>query len=427
MTAMKQSAERKPENPAEQKPEKKGPTRARRVARWLFLGAAALGVLVSVALLSAWRGFGKAPAGQRIERMEASAHFQDGVFVNENPMWVDMLGTMKQLFLSVPMMRPDAPLPVKQVSPEQFKTPPKTGLRVTWLGHSTLIIEIDGRRFLMDPIWGPTTSPVTWTGPERWYAPPIALTDLPSFDAVLLSHDHYDHLDAPTIEQIKDWDTRFIAPLGVGAHLAYWGVPEGRITELDWWDEVHLGDFTVTALPSRHASGRHVSDQYRTLWAGYALVGLQHRVYFSGDTGLFPGMKEIGERLGPFDLTMLEVGAYDQNWPDWHLGPEQAVLAHKLTRGKVLLPIHWGLFTLAKHSWTEPMERILSYAEKLNVRVATPVPGGSLEPEALEDQKPWWPRNVPFRSAEEYPVRASKNGDPKDLIPHKPLEQISPP
>lgn len=402
-------------------------SRLKAAGKWGAVGLFGFSLLGGATIASGWSAFGKAPAGARLTRIQASPQYGDGIFENKNPMWVNNWGIFRQIFTSVPDTSPDEPLPVTRVKKEMFQTPPGTGLRVTWLGHSTLILEIDGARFLTDPVWGETTSPLTWAGPKRWYAPPLDLEDLPTVDAVLLSHDHYDHLDAPTIKHLKDRDTLFVAPLGVGAHLAYWGVPEARIREVDWWDEVKIGSHTVTCVPSRHASGRHVADQYRTLWAGFVVRGPEHRLYFSGDTGLFPGMREIGERLGPFDLTMLEIGAYDQDWPDWHLGPEQAVLAHKMTRGKVLLPIHWGLFTLAKHGWTEPIERVLRKARALGVTVATPAPGGSLEPEALPEQKAWWPRDVPFRTSEEYPVRASKNGDPQDLIEHGPLERLSAP
>ncbi|MEM9196032.1 MAG: MBL fold metallo-hydrolase, partial [Myxococcota bacterium] len=220
------------------------------------------------------------------------------------------------------------------------------------------------------------------------------------------SHDHYDHLDHETIVAIREWDTTFIAPLGVGAHLEYWGVPSDHIVELDWWDRRSFGGVELVATPARHASGRHLFDQFRTLWAGYALVGAERRVFFSGDTGLFPGMEEIGERLGPFDITMLEVGAYGQAWPDWHLGPEQAVRAHQMLRGELLLPVHWGLFNLAYHAWTEPIERVLVEARQQDVRVASPRPGVSIEPgDATIDR--WWPE-VPWRTAEEYPIVASQ-------------------
>ncbi|MEX1365254.1 MAG: MBL fold metallo-hydrolase [Nannocystaceae bacterium] len=368
---------------------------------------ALLAILLLVVVVQGWTAFGAAPQGERLARMEQSSQWSNGTFENPEPLWNDSLGMLTEALGSSDYSSPSAPLPVVQVQAERFGTPPSTGLRVTWLGHSTLLIEIDGHRFLTDPVWGERTSPLSWIGPKRWYAPPLSLADVPSVDAVIISHDHYDHLDQPTIAAIKDWDTTFIAPLGVGAHLAYWGVPEEHIVELDWWQSHAFGDLVLHATPARHASGRQVLDQDRTLWAGYAFVGPEHRVFFSGDTGLFPGMTEIGERLGPFEVAMIEVGAYGQAWPDWHLGPEQAVRAQQMLRGELLLPVHWGLFDLAYHGWTEPIERVLVAAQEAGTAVATPRPGESFEPAAPPAQLAWWPQ-VPWRSAVEYPIVATK-------------------
>ena len=255
-------------------------------------------------------------------------------------------------------------------------------------------------------MWGERTSPFSFAGPKRWYAPPIALSELPPIDVVLISHDHYDHLDAPTIEQMRDWNTRFVVPLGVGAHLEYWGVPAERITELDWGDHLTVDELTVHCTEARHASGRHLLDQNATLWAGYALVGPSHRVFFSGDTGMFPELSDIGERFGPFDVTMVEVGAYNRAWPDWHMGPEQAVTAHRMLRGKAFLPIHWGLFDLALHGWTEPIERTMAAAQAQGVRVLSPRPGESVEPSTTKTTR-WWPE-VAWQTATDHPIEATK-------------------
>jgi L-ascorbate metabolism protein UlaG (beta-lactamase superfamily) len=223
----------------------------------------------------------------------------------------------------------------------------------------------------------------------------------------LISHDHYDHLDYPTITAIKDWDTVFIVPLGVGAHLQYWGVRADRIREIDWWDRVTVGELQIVMTPARHASGRQVYDQNATLWAGYALLGASHRVYFSGDTGLFSQLERIGRELGPFDLTMIEAGAYDQSWPDWHIGPEQAVLAHRIVRGETFFAVHWGLFDLANHGWTEPIERTLAAAEAADVTVVVPRPGQCFEPDVGLPIERWWPE-LPWRTATAYPLASTK-------------------
>lgn len=274
---------------------------------------------------------------------------------------------------------------------------------MTWLGHSIILVELDGAVILTDPVWGPRASPLSWFGPRRWYEPLMALEELPPLDAVVISHDHYDHLDHPTILALREWDVPFVVPLGVGAHLEGWGVPLERIIELDWWESYEVGGVEVVATPARHASGRHFLDRDRTLWAGYALRGPEHRIFFSGDTGMFPGFREIGERLGPFHLTMLEVGAYAQSWVDWHLGPEQAVEAHEMLGGEVFLPIHWGLFNLAYHGWTEPMERVLVAARDRAVPVWAPKPGESWEGGEIPDLVRWWPER-PWNTAAEYPL-----------------------
>lgn len=379
--------------------------RRRRIALAL-LGALSLVCLILLA--RAWVPMGKRASGARLERMTNSPQWADGVFENPQPLWNDPWGMVTELFSASEFGSPDPdePLPVVEVDPAMFEQAPATGLRVTWLGHSTVIVEIDGLRVLTDPVFGPRTSPFPRLGPARWYPPPIALDELPKIDAVIISHDHYDHLDHPTIEAIKTWDTTFVAPLGVGAHLEYWGVPVERIVELDWWEQTQIGALELVMVPARHASGRSLFDQNATLWAGYALAGPKHRVYFSGDTGLFPAMNEIGARLGPFDLTMIEAGAYGQAWPDWHIGPEQAVRAHQMVRGDVLLPIHWGLFNLAYHGWTEPIERTLVAASAAGVRVVAPRPGQSFEPGGLGPGglvERWWP-DVPWRTADEYPI-----------------------
>ncbi|MEM9454130.1 MAG: MBL fold metallo-hydrolase [Myxococcota bacterium] len=386
-------------------------TRRKWISRWVLRPLKWAGLVVviggALTLADAWAAMGTAPEGERRQRMEASPQWDQEVFENPQPLWNDPWGMVSTALERSDYTSPAEPVAVVHAGSERFETPPDSGLRITWMGHSSLLIEIDGHRVLTDPVWGPRTSPLTWIGPERWYAPPVALDELPSLDAVLISHDHYDHLDHPTIVAMRGWDTTFVAPLGVGAHLEYWGVPADHIQEVDWWDRLTFGELEIVCAPARHASGRHVFDQNRTLWAGYALLGPQHRVFFSGDTGLFPGMREIGERLGPFDVTMIEVGAYNRAWPDWHLGPEQAVRAHGMVRGKLLLPIHWGLFDLAAHGWTEPIERVMVAAEAAGVEVLTPRPGQSVEPEAPPTFERWWP-DVPWQTVEEHPIVATK-------------------
>ncbi len=367
-------------------------------------GVLLLALGIAVVVFDGWEAFGKAAEGARLARMEASPHYRGGVFVNPQPLWNDYLGMLQ---LGSDDAVPEVELPVVRGTRARFVDAPPTGLRITWLGHSTNLIEIDGTRVLTDPIFGERSGPLTWAGPKRWYAPPIPLDELPAIDAVVISHDHYDHLDHPTIVRMRDWDTTFITPLGVGAHLAYWGIDPSRIVELDWWERRSVGGLELVCVPARHASGRHLFDQDHTLWAGYALLGDAHRVYFSGDTGLFPAMRDIGERFGPFDVAMIEVGAYDQAWPDWHIGPEQAIRAMGMVRGEVFFPIHWGLFDLAYHGWTEPIERTMAAAEEAGVTALAPKPGQSIEPDSPPPFERWWPE-VPWQTAEEDPIVSTK-------------------
>jgi L-ascorbate metabolism protein UlaG (beta-lactamase superfamily) len=339
--------------------------------------------------------------------MERSPNWQSGHFVNPEPMENDLLRAALAIRHKSPHTTPQDPVPTAAVDPLSLRRPSPSGLRVTWFGHSAFLVELEGSFILIDPVWSDRISPVVVGGPKRWYGPLIPLGELPRPDAVVISHDHYDHLDYPTVRAMKDWSTTFVVPLGVGAHLEYWGIPAERIVELDWWERARVHEVEFVATPARHISGRTfgIGDS-GTLWSGWAFLGRARRVYYSGDTGLFPGIKEIGERLGPFDLTLIEAGEYGRWWSDWHLGPEQAVLAHQLVRGRVLLPAHWGLFTLAYHTWTEPIERTLAAGKKAGIAVAAPKPGQSFEPLTDPPDEAWWPA-LPGNTAEEDPIVSS--------------------
>jgi L-ascorbate metabolism protein UlaG (beta-lactamase superfamily) len=371
--------------------------------RLLVWPAAAIAAITGALVADGWSAMGRRADGTRRARMERSPQWKGGRFVSPQPLQNDTwLALRDVLFTDAPRV-PGEPVRVETVDPERFAARAPSGLRVTWLGHSTLLVELDGRRILVDPMWGERASTFSWAGPRRWYPPLIPLDRLPVVDAVVISHDHYDHLDASTIRAMREWKTTFVVPLGVGAHLAYWGVPEARIVELDWWERTALGDLEIVATPARHASGRSLLARDRTLWAGFAFIGPEHRAFYSGDTGLFPGLAEIGARLGPFDVAMVEAGAYGRAWPDWHLGPEQAVRASQLVKGRTLLPIHWALFNLAPHGWTEPAERVLAAARQAGVTVLLPRPGESVEPVNPPAAARWWPE-VPWKTAAEAPI-----------------------
>jgi len=273
-----------------------------------------------------------------------------------------------------------------------WKTAPSSGLRLTWMGHSTVLIEIDGATVLTDPIWSDRASPSTAVGPHRFHPPPVSLADMPTPDAVVISHDHYDHLDHPTIVALAERGVPFYVPLGVGSHLAAWGVPAPQIIELDWWGRAQVPGtrVVVVATPAQHFSGRSLTDRNKTLWASWAVRGPSHRVYFGGDTGLFDGFAEIGRREGPFDATLMPVGAYNDAWRAIHMDPEEAMEAHRMVRGGVLLPIHWGTFSLAPHDWREPAERTLTAAAERGIVAITPRAGSPIEPTVEAKTAPWW-------------------------------------
>jgi L-ascorbate metabolism protein UlaG (beta-lactamase superfamily) len=263
-------------------------------------------------------------------------------------------------------------------------------LAVTWFGHASALLEVDGARVLVDPVWGHRVSPSPTLGPTRLHPSPVALQDLPRIDVVVISHDHYDHLDLPTVRfLLQNSGATFVVPIGIGEHLRTWDVPESRIVELDWNGSTTVGELTLTCTEARHFSGRFFARD-TTLWASWVIAGPRHKVFFGGDTGYTPAFAGIGARLGPFDLTLLPVGAYNEAWKYIHMNPEEAVRAHGDLGGGVLLPIHWATFNLAFHRWAEPVQRALAAAERSGIRVVVPLPGQRID--VLDPPEPadWW-------------------------------------
>ena len=280
-----------------------------------------------------------------------------------------------------------------RTDPRVYETAPASGLRVTWMGHSSSLLEIDGARILIDPVWEKRAAPVEWAGPRRFFPPPLVLQDLPPIDIVIVSHDHFDHLGANTVRQLSSLkavaNARWLTPLEVGPLLKEFGVNPSRIAELDWKDSVRVGELQVSALPARHFSGRTLSARFKTLWASFAIAGPRHRVYYGADSGEWEGFREIASDYGPFDLTMLEIGAFDPLWSDIHMGPEGAIRTFRaMGNSGLLMPIHWGLFSLALHAWRQPIERM--FFEK-NLNLWCPQPG--LPTEVVGGQElrsEWW-------------------------------------
>jgi L-ascorbate metabolism protein UlaG (beta-lactamase superfamily) len=289
---------------------------------------------------------------------------------------------------------PRAPIPIVTRTRRDFAAPPATGLRATWLGHSTVLLELDGATLLVDPVWTERTSPFEHLGPKRFHPPPLPLTELPRLDAVVISHDHYDHLDRHTVPELARL-APIVTSLGVGERLESWGIAADRITELDWHERVTCGGVEITATPARHFSGRGVFDRNKSLWSSFVFAGPRHRVFFTGDTAFYEGLADIGRAHGPFDLNLIKIGAYSPAWPDVHLTPEDALRVHAMLGGPAFLAIHWGTFNRAFPACNEPPERLVAAAQGAAargnpVRLLIPRPGESVEPERPPELVPWW-------------------------------------
>jgi L-ascorbate metabolism protein UlaG (beta-lactamase superfamily) len=329
-----------------------------------------------------------------------SPNYRDGVFVNIDPASALDLnsgapaGVIRDLIGARDVTRPRKPIPL--AVPPRVDTSP-LDLAVSWYGHSSALVEVDGYRVLADPVWSRRCSPSQSLGPERMHEVPVPLDALPALDAVVISHDHYDHLDMDTIVGLAHTQRApFVVPLGVGAHLRKWRIPDDRIVELDWNESHRIGELTLVCTPARHFSGR-LFTRNSTLWASWVIIGPRHRAFFGGDTGYTKSFAQIGMDHGPFDVSLLPVGAYHPAWPDIHMNPEEAVRAHldMAEPGKgLLVPIHWATFRLAPHPWAEPVERLLAAADPAGVEVVVPRPGERVDPDAPTEPastfEPWW-------------------------------------
>lgn len=337
--------------------------------------------------------FGGKLEGERLARAQQSPQWSDGKFRNREASRMITTSNremFRRQFFGDEQREPLGPVPVVARTSRDYATPPPTGLRATWLGWSSVLVEIDGVKLLTDPVWSKRCSPSTLVGPARFHAPPIALADLPRIDAVVISHDHYDHLDMPTIRDLAKRGTQFFVPLGIGAHLERWNVPAAQIHDLDWNQSFNLGGLTITATPARHYSGRNPRRANQMLWASWVIKGPRHRVFFSGDTGYTDQFRAIGAAHGPFDLTLIKIGASDESWKDIHMTPEEAVRTHRDVRGRVMLPVHWATFNLGFHRWGDPADRAVAAAAKENIRLVVPRLGAFVDPAAPLPVEAWW-------------------------------------
>jgi L-ascorbate metabolism protein UlaG (beta-lactamase superfamily) len=334
--------------------------------------------------------------GLRLERALASKQYREGKFHNaaaagqKRPeMTAKLLG---EFLFGGKRRMPAGPLPMDRPHEAWARPISSSGLRITWLGHSTMLIEADGVRVLTDPVFGDRASPLSFAGPKRFHPVPAQIAELPELTAVLLSHNHHDHLCPESLRALARRGVPIVTSLGVGANLEKLGIPAAQITELDWWEEHTLpgGALRLTAAPAQHFSGRGLSDRNDTLWSSWVITTERRKLFFSGDTGLTQEFATIAQRLGPFEVTMLEIGAWNPAWGDIHLGPENALRAFELLGGGTLMPVHWGTFDLALHRWDEPAETLLALAAGAGKRLLTPMLGRPFEPAHLEAPDPWW-------------------------------------
>ncbi|GAY07753.1 outer membrane protein romA [Pseudonocardia sp. N23] len=331
-----------------------------------------------------------APDAELRARAATSPHARDGRFANAEAGVQIAPGSVGPLLVRM-LTRGSRGTPSGPVPMHADRAPAQAGeLALTWFGHSSVLLEIDGRRVLTDPVWSERVSPSGRVGPRRLHPVPAPLESLPPVDAVLVSHDHYDHLDMPTVARLaRESAAVFVVPLGIGAHLRRWGVPGDRIRELDWDDATEVAGLTITCARARHFSGR-LFARNTTQWASWAVAGPRRRVYFGGDTGYTTAFADAGVRFGPFDATLLPVGAYDAAWPDIHMNPEESVRAHQDLRGGLLVPVHWATFNLAFHGWSEPVRRLSEAAESAGIPLVVPRPGQRVDlvaPPRIDD---WW-------------------------------------
>ena len=353
------------------------------------------GCIILTALYVFYRTYPPFGGKTSLDMKRQSPNFVAGKFVNQIPTSMSMSFRDALSIVRGQLRRHSGRQPSQRLVPNhpRFDVAPSLNqAKITWFGHSAFLLQLSGRIILLDPMLGNSASPFPALGPKRFSDElPTAIQDLPHIDLVVISHDHYDHLDYSSIKKLAHKTDMFFVPLGLGAHLQKWGVAAKHITELDWWQGATYRDITLACTPSRHFSGRTLTDRFATLWASWVIRTDSTNVFFSGDTGYGPHFTEIGNKYGPFDLTLLECGQYDSHWPNIHMTPEQTAQAHQDLRGRRMIPMHWGAFALALHPWTEPVERALIAGAKNDAVIITPQIGETVDFKSdIFPTTPWW-------------------------------------
>lgn len=356
----------------------------------------ALILIVGLLFINLSPQFGGKASKEQQEIYAKSGHYdqKENKFVNliTTTMDAPSFKLMMEFFKKDPKRQPSHNLEPQKVDSLTLATHDDIFTKLTWFGHSAFLLQMEGKNILLDPMLGETPSPHPLLGSKRYAKElPIEVEKLPIIDAIIFSHDHYDHLDYGTIQKLKSRVKNYYVPLGIGNHLKSWGVEEEKIHELNWWDTISLDSVQLVLTPSRHFSGRGLTDRNATLWGSWVIKGQKDNIYFSGDGGYGPHFKEIGEKYGPFDMALMECGQYNESWHAIHMMPEETVQAGIDVKGKVVLPIHWGAFTLALHSWTDPIERAIKKGKELNIPIVTPKVGQKILVNSNDyPQEKWW-------------------------------------
>jgi len=328
-------------------------------------------------------------------RLKSSPQFYDGKFHNKEDGIYDAGGAwrraLSEIFFGIRVDPvPEQEPPIQRFTGTDFYKNDEKLLRFSRLGHSSILIQLGNKIWLTDPIFSERVSIYQWLGPKRFHPAPIKIEELPTIDGVLISHNHYDHLDHDSIMKLKDKVKHFYVPLGLGNILLSWGVQVEKITELDWWESRKIENVELVSTPAQHFSGRGFFDGAETLWTSWVIRTPQHSVFFSGDTGYFDGFKKIGGRYGPFDFTFLECGGYDDSWRSMHMMPDDTLKAFNDLKGKILVPIHNGTFDMAFHPWYEPMENIMKLSKEEKIQTLFPFMGQIVDINNVPKSVRWW-------------------------------------